>query len=184
LVVSPRARKESVHPRLQSSACARPLNFTVRGRVSEPFYQSLSGVTSRIVGALTLLIGLGALAALFVNLYYFGRFILGADAEHAFDAFNLAVFAIFSPVLCVAGYRLLTGRSRHVGAVLPRAFWLTIGVIFILGAIFVAAIALYTGVFVRLLLFSALMVGGLGVQSIRVSMRQTVAPSNNRWRGP
>jgi uncharacterized membrane protein len=28
--VSPRAREESVHPRLQSGACARPLNFTVR----------------------------------------------------------------------------------------------------------------------------------------------------------
>ena len=152
--------------------------------MSEPFYQPLSGATSRVAGALTLLIGLSALAALFVNLYYFGRFILGADAEHAFNAFNLAVFAIFSPVLCVAGYRLLTGRSRHVGAVLPRAFWLTIGVIFVVGAVFVAAIALYTGVFVRLLLFGALMVGGLGVQSIRVGMRQTVAPSNNRWRGP
>ena len=173
-----------MRPRRPSGASARPFNFTVRGRVSEPFYQPLSGATSRVAGALTLLIGLGALAALLVNLYYFGRFILGADAEHAFNAFNLAVFAIFSPVLCVAGYRLLTGRSRHVGAVLPRAFWLTIGVIFIVGAVFVAAIALYTGVFVPLLLFGALMVGGLGVQSIRVGMRQTVAPSNNRWRGP
>ena len=182
--MAPRAPGDSVRPRRLAGVIGRPLNFTVRGRVTEPFYQPLSGVTSRIAGALTLLIGLGALAALFVNLYYFGRFILGTDAEHAFNAFNLAVFAIFSPILCVAGYRLLTGRSRHVGAAMPQAFWLTIGVIFVVGAIFVAAIALYTGVAVRLLLFSALMVGGLGVQSIRVGMRQTVAPSNNRWRGP
>jgi len=31
--VSPRVREDSVHPRLQSGFGARPLNFTVRGRV-------------------------------------------------------------------------------------------------------------------------------------------------------
>jgi hypothetical protein len=30
--VSPRVREDSVHPRLWSGACARPLNFTVRRR--------------------------------------------------------------------------------------------------------------------------------------------------------
>jgi hypothetical protein len=30
LVVSPRVLEDSVHPRLQSGASARPLNFTVR----------------------------------------------------------------------------------------------------------------------------------------------------------
>ena len=33
--MSPRVREDSVHPRLQSDAFARPLNFTVRRR-SEP----------------------------------------------------------------------------------------------------------------------------------------------------
>jgi hypothetical protein len=28
--LAPRVREDSVHPRLQSGACARPLNFTVR----------------------------------------------------------------------------------------------------------------------------------------------------------
>jgi len=32
--VSPRVRVDIVHPRLQSGACARPLNFTVRRRVN------------------------------------------------------------------------------------------------------------------------------------------------------
>jgi hypothetical protein len=33
--VSPRVQKDSLHPRLQSGACARPLSFTVRRRVGD-----------------------------------------------------------------------------------------------------------------------------------------------------
>ena len=48
--MSPRVREDSVHPRLQSGACGRPLNFTVRPHmrrwphaVALPFLISLSG---------------------------------------------------------------------------------------------------------------------------------------------
>ena len=48
--LAPRVREDSVHPRLQSRAGARPLNFTVRPHMSKwrytvalPFLMSLSG---------------------------------------------------------------------------------------------------------------------------------------------
>ena len=152
--------------------------------MAEPYFQTLSGMTSRVAGGLSLLIGLASSAAFLVNLFYFARHILGADSAHAFNAFNLVVFAVFSPVLCVAGFRLLIGDSRRVGSILPWALWLAIGAIFICGAVFTAAWALYTGVMVRLLIFSALVIGGLGIQSIRVGMRcrqkDHMAPSNCR----
>jgi hypothetical protein len=42
--VSPRAREDSVRPRLQSGASARPLNFTVRRRVPDWIRNSASSV--------------------------------------------------------------------------------------------------------------------------------------------
>jgi hypothetical protein len=47
--VSPRVREDSVHPRLQSCAGARPLNFTVRGQMDA------SVVTAALDGAFPLL---------------------------------------------------------------------------------------------------------------------------------
>lgn len=39
--MSPRVQKESLHPRLQSGACARPLSFTVRGLMSQRYQYSV-----------------------------------------------------------------------------------------------------------------------------------------------
>ena len=45
--MSPRVREDSVHPRLQSGAYARPLNFTVRRQVTQRY---LLGHSAVIVG--------------------------------------------------------------------------------------------------------------------------------------
>ena len=39
--MSPRVREDSMHPRLQSGASARPLNFTVRGLMSQRYEYSV-----------------------------------------------------------------------------------------------------------------------------------------------
>jgi len=37
--VSPRVRKDSMHPRLQLGASGRPLNFTVRARIQDSIWK-------------------------------------------------------------------------------------------------------------------------------------------------
>jgi hypothetical protein len=50
--VSPRVREDSVHPRLQSGASGRPLNFTVRGRAGLTRLSRI-GATVVVVGLIT-----------------------------------------------------------------------------------------------------------------------------------
>jgi len=140
--------------------------------MTEPYFQPVSNITSRIAGLFVLLIGLGAAIAFVAHLVYLCQFVLGIDAERRLNWFNLITFGLFAPPLCVAGYRLLAGHSRDVGSVLPRAWWVTIGVIFVVGAVFVAAVAVYMQVWVNALLMSSLMIGGLGIQSFRIARRR------------
>lgn len=136
----------------------------------EAYRQSLSPTTGRIVGGLALPIGLATGAALAVNLYNLGRFILGIDSERAFSWFNVTVFALFSPVLCIAGSRLLRGDATGTLSMLPRRWWAVIGVVFVAGAAFVAAIGFSIG-FTTPLVSSAFLIGSLGYACLRRSTR-------------
>jgi hypothetical protein len=57
--VSPRVREDSVHPRLQSGACARPLNFTVRRQPVERIVRITFGVHVPSDSIGSMLTGLG-----------------------------------------------------------------------------------------------------------------------------
>lgn len=117
-----------------------------------------------------MLIGIATGAALTVNLYYLVRFILGIDSVRAFGWFNIMAFALFAPVLCIAGSRLLRGEAAAGLSMLPRRWWGMLGIVFVVGAAFVAAIGLSIG-FSAPLVSSALLVGSLGYACLRRSTR-------------
>ena len=102
--MSPRVREDSVHPRLQSGAIARPLNFTVRRRINMKPSQAF-GVVVRVIGLL------GWLGAFF--------YLLSAVVVLAVPSYRPGVrpwwhYLISAAVLFLVGWFLMRRAERLV----------------------------------------------------------------------
>ena len=95
--MSPRVREESVHPRLQLGACARPLNFTVRRRINMKPSQAF-GVVVRVAGLF------GWLAAFF---YLMSALIVIVAPEYRAGVRPWWHYALSAVVLFLVGWCLL-----------------------------------------------------------------------------
>jgi hypothetical protein len=110
--VSPRVREDSVHPRLQSGACVRPLNFTVRSpRMTQPqehvratavSYAILCAMYVAIAGVLANSLWLGSWPLLIKDLGGFGL---------AFWV-SLAGLALLNGAMSVASFRFFALSQR------------------------------------------------------------------------
>jgi hypothetical protein len=156
--VSPRVRENSVHPRLQSGACVRPLNFTVRQHVSSVPHSSWHLAVLAAV----------ALTVVFATLYglwqaFSGRTSVAADTSVAVTASVVSFYlvylalsfltqrieplwpALLASISCFA--LILSRRIRHQQLPHARVFGAVVfGLIslVVLGA-FCGAVGIYVG---------------------------------------
>ena len=179
--MSQRALGEIVRPRLQSGACARPLNFTVRRMAdvdlsARPLrvFEALFGLVAALLGAALLVFAaLGASRAL-------GGQVQTSVLVMCAIALGLGV------LLLVAGLRLLTGKRRRDGGLLSPWTLRFGGLIF-----FVGPIVMLFAKPSLLIIVKAAASFGIGVACFALANRReqhtlrgdSDAP-NNRWRGP
>jgi hypothetical protein len=177
--VSPRVREDSVHPRLQSGASARPLNFTVRGQREARcgvLRRGLCRLPVRLLGRTESRFLLRRLArhADLVDASFFPHLLQSINTWHALTAI-LATFIVSVPIGLVIAR--LVGRHAIMIALSSA---LTVFVVASLPWFIVSWPGPWR--FPKLL-------DGIALCTIVVAPALMVSltrmlPSNNRWRGP